>query len=101
MFPAIMLTHGWKVFRSFLQKIGHYYHYYYQWNSQHLQGRSVVEDLVDHHPLQVAVHPGDALHGTRTSDQNMKDVRLKLDISHLTNGLVSAGDEGRLDPPEF
>ena len=31
----------------------------------------------------------------------MRDVRLKLDISHLTNGLVSAGDEGRLDPPEF
>ena len=31
---------------------------YNQWNSEHLHGGGVVQDLIDHHPLQVAVHLG-------------------------------------------
>ena len=31
---------------------------YNQRNSEHLHGGGVVQDLIDHHPLQVAVHLG-------------------------------------------
>ena len=64
---------GLKVFNHFeSQEI---FYYYDQWNSQHLQLRGVVEDLVDHHPLQVTVHSGHALHRTRASNQVSGKVR--------------------------
>jgi len=40
-----------------------------QRNSKHLHGGGVVQDLIDHHPLQVAVHLGDTLHGTGAPDK--------------------------------
>ena len=78
-------------------------YYYDEWNPQHLHLGSVVEDLVDHDSLQVAVHSGDALHSTRTSEQKREGkVRsVSTFLSHLTKGLLAAGDEGRLDPPEL
>jgi len=40
-----------------------------QRNSEHLHGGGVVQDLIDHHPLQVAVNLGDTLHGTGAPDK--------------------------------
>ena len=45
---------------------------YNERNPEHLQIRGQVEGLVGHDPVEVAVHPRDALHGRRAGHERLR-----------------------------
>ena len=69
--------------------------HYYERDPQHLHSWRVVEDLVDHHTLQVTVDPGHALHCTRTPGGNL--LHRADHVSHLVKSAMCLGILSKLD----